>query len=149
MCSLFSSCWRGGGARRGREASYQPIASEGGDEEDVTFTTTRPSAEMPESKEASAYDGGREATSDTAYARLPTRRIFTKNMLLALLASVLFEAHLNNIAVTMPNFLADPVASAEEQLAWNLPIRFGGGCGFRPRSLSWYQGIFGTKHDIW
>lgn len=76
-------------------------------------------------------------------ANLPTSRMFTANMLLVLLAAAIYEFHLNNVAVAMPNLLADPVSSKEDELARSLPFRFGGGVGFKPRQLSWYSAVFG------
>lgn len=71
--------------------------------------------------------------------------MFTANMLLVLLAAAIYEYHLNNVAVAMPNLLADPVSSTQAELARSLPFRFGGGLGFKPRQLSWYSAVFGMS----
>lgn len=83
------------------------------------------------------------AERKAATRRLPTRRIFTTNMLLVLLTTLLYELHLNSINVATSNMLVDPVASREAELSRVLPFRFGGGAGFRPKSLAWYSTIFG------
>lgn len=75
--------------------------------------------------------------------KLPTRRIFTTNMLLVLLATLLYELHLNSVSVAMANMLVDPVSTKEAELSRVLPFRFGGGAGFQPKSLAWYSTVFG------
>lgn len=77
--------------------------------------------------------------------KLPLRRIFTPNMLLVLFTTVLYELHLNSVSVAMSNLLVDPVSSREAELSRSLPFRFGGGAGFRPKSLAWYSTIFGRN----
>lgn len=75
--------------------------------------------------------------------RLPTSRIFTRNVLLMLLANLISEFHLNSTAVATPLLLVDRVSSIEAEHSRSLPFRFGGGAGFTPRSLAWYSAIFG------
>lgn len=58
-------------------------------------------------------------------ANLPTRRMFTANMLLLLLAAAIYEYRLNNVAVALPNLLTDTVSSTQAELARSLPFRFG------------------------
>lgn len=74
---------------------------------------------------------------------LPTRRMFTNNMLLVLLTAAIQEMHLIVASVAMPIFLSEPVSSREEELLRVLPFRFGGGAGFRPQSISMYSAVFG------
>ncbi|KAL2275571.1 hypothetical protein FJTKL_01961 [Diaporthe vaccinii] len=46
-------------------------------------------------------------------------------MLLLLLAAAIYEYHLNNVAVALPNLLTDTVSSTQAELARSLPFRFG------------------------
>lgn len=79
---------------------------------------------------------------------LPTKRMFTRNLLLVLLVSVIQDTHISVAAMAMPNFLSDPVASAKEQSSWVLPFIFGGGCGFGPRYVAGWVIIFGQSTPV-
>ncbi|WDK20936.1 major facilitator superfamily transporter, partial [Colletotrichum graminicola] len=76
-------------------------------------------------------------------ARLPTTRIFTKNMVLVLLAAFIYEAHLGTASVAFPNLLVTPVSSREEEAQRLLPFFFGGGAGFTPLPLAVYSVMYG------
>lgn len=76
---------------------------------------------------------------------LPTKRMFTVNLLLVLLVSVIQDTHISVASMAMPNFLSDPVATEEERRSWVLPFIFGGGCGFGPRSVSGWVIVFGSS----
>lgn len=71
---------------------------------------------------------------------LPSSRIFTTHMLLALLAYTLQEAHIASYNTLWTMFLSEPVGDAN---AINLPFRFGGGAGMLPDELSWSVSIVG------
>ncbi|OHE97135.1 major facilitator superfamily transporter, partial [Colletotrichum orchidophilum] len=74
---------------------------------------------------------------------LPTTRIFTKNMVLVLLAAFIYEAHLATASVAFPNLLVTPVSSREEEAQRVLPFFFGGGVGFTPLPLAVYSVMYG------
>ncbi|CCF44541.1 hypothetical protein CH063_13908 [Colletotrichum higginsianum] len=76
-------------------------------------------------------------------ARLPTARIFTKNMVLVLLAAFIYEAHLGTASVAFPNLLVTPVSTREEEAQRVLPFFFGGGAGFTPLPLAVYSVMYG------
>ncbi|KAK1565959.1 major facilitator superfamily transporter [Colletotrichum navitas] len=76
-------------------------------------------------------------------ARLPSSRILTKNMVLVLLAAVIFELHLGTASVAFPNLLVTPVSSREEEALRELPFFFGGGAGFTPVPLAVYSVMYG------
>lgn len=92
-----------------------------------------------ENKEAAA----KKTQTEEAAPFLPTSRMFTRNLLLVMLVSVIQDTHISTAAMAMPNFLSDPVASAEERRSWVLPFLFGGGCGFGPRAVSHWVVVFG------
>ncbi|KAI8153044.1 major facilitator superfamily transporter, partial [Colletotrichum sp. SAR 10_65] len=75
-------------------------------------------------------------------ARLPTTRMFTKNMVLVLLAAFIYEAHLGTASVAFPNLLVTPVSSTEEETQRVLPFFFGGGAGFTPLPLAAYSVMY-------
>lgn len=77
-------------------------------------------------------------------ARLPTTRMFTKNMVLVLLAAFIYEAHLGTASVAFPNLLVTPVSSTEEETQRVLPFFFGGGAGFTPLPLAAYSVMYGA-----
>ncbi|CCF31830.1 hypothetical protein CH063_16138 [Colletotrichum higginsianum] len=79
-------------------------------------------------------------------ARLPTARIFTKNMVLVLLAAFIYEAHLGTASVAFPNLLVTPVSTREEEAQRVLPFFFGGGAGFTPLPLAVYSVMYGSKN---
>lgn len=122
-----------------------PIASDEDDGEEMGF--------LKKADGGSEGHGGSSSSGSTAVpvetaimdAKLPLRRMFTSNMLLVLFTTVLYELHLNSVSVAMANLLVDPVSSREDDLYRRLPFRFGGGAGFRPKSLAWYSTIFGRN----
>ncbi|KAI9163202.1 MFS general substrate transporter [Paramyrothecium foliicola] len=121
------------------DAHYSPINSEEDDGEELGFmkeVNGNSSSQASESPGTPIMPSGKDK-------KLPTRRIFTKNMLLVLLATALYEIHLNSVSIAMANMLVDPVSSKEQELSRILPFRFGGGAGFRPKSLAWYSTVFG------
>lgn len=71
---------------------------------------------------------------------LPSSRIFTTHMLLALLAYTLQEAHIASYNTLWTMFLSEPVGNSD---AIDLPFRFGGGAGMPPDELSWSVSIVG------
>lgn len=71
---------------------------------------------------------------------LPSRRIFTTRMLLALLAYTLQEAHIASYNTLWTMFLSEPVGNFD---IIKLPFRFGGGAGMPPDELSWSVSIVG------
>ncbi|TDZ67383.1 putative membrane protein [Colletotrichum trifolii] len=117
---------------------YQPITDDEDGEEMGLMKQVTDDEESSGSKTP-----GVPAESEKKAVRLPTSRMFTKNMVLMLLASVIYEFHLNSASVAMPSMLVDPVSSIEAERSRSLPFRFGGGAGFAPRSLAWYSTVFG------
>lgn len=74
---------------------------------------------------------------------LPTSKMLTRNLLVVLILSVVQDMHISAVSIAMPNFLSAPVASLEDRQSWDLPLLFGGGCGFGPRAVSQWATIFG------
>lgn len=83
-------------------------------------------------------------TLPKSVARLPTIRIFTKNMVLVLLAAFVYEAHLGTASIALLNLLVTPVSSREEEAQRVLPFFFGGGSGFTPLPLAATIVMFGS-----
>ncbi|TDZ32568.1 putative membrane protein [Colletotrichum spinosum] len=131
MFSLWSST-------KPNTSQYQPITDDEDGEEMGLMKEVTDDEESSGSKTP-----GVPAESEKKAVRLPTSRMFTKNMVLMLLASVIYEFHLNSASVAMPSMLVDPVSSIEAERSRSLPFRFGGGAGFAPRSLAWYSTVFG------
>ncbi|KAK1687764.1 major facilitator superfamily transporter [Colletotrichum godetiae] len=125
--------------RKSEDAQYSRINSEEDDGEEMGFLK---GADGNDQSGASTPPGVPDGPSEKNL-RLPTRRIFTTNMLLVLMATLLYELHLNSVSVAMANMLVDPVSTKEAELSRTLPFRFGGGAGFRPKSLAWYSTVFG------
>ncbi|TQN66985.1 putative membrane protein [Colletotrichum shisoi] len=118
--------WLRRGRRTGREeAQYAPLDAT----EEMAFLD-EPEPPSPPLKPKSV-------------ARLPTARIFTKNMVLVLLAAFIYEAHLGTASVAFPNLLVTPVSTREEEAQRVLPFFFGGGAGFTPLPLAVYSVMYG------
>lgn len=121
-------------------ARYETIAQTVEYEEEMEAIKA-PGVECPASLAGSA---GLDV-NETLEPMLPTRRMFTKNLLLILFTSLVQECHLNIVLVAMPNLLSLPVSTEDEELERALPLRFSGGAGFKPSSLSCYTAIFGKS----
>lgn len=119
--------WLRRGRRTGREeAQYAPLDAT---EEMAFLDEPEPPSPPPKPK---------------SVARLPTARIFTKNMVLVLLAAFIYEAHLGTASVAFPNLLVTPVSTREEEAQRVLPFFFGGGAGFTPLPLAVYSVMYGA-----
>ena len=124
------------------DANYTPIIFDDNESdagEEMGFMNEVDSSIQSEAK----VSLGIPVESSARDAELPTSRIFTKNMLLVLLATLLYELHLNSVNIAMANLLVDPVSTRDQERSRILPFRFGGGAGFRPKSLAWYSTVFG------
>lgn len=111
--------------RASKRALYAPVD----EPEEIAFLDeAEPLSPLPEPK---------------SVVRLPTARIFTKNMVLVLLAAFIYEAHLGTASVAFPNLLVTPVSSREEETQRLLPFLFGGGAGFTPMPLAVYSVMYG------
>ncbi|KAK1978223.1 major facilitator superfamily transporter [Colletotrichum cereale] len=113
--------------RTGKEALYAPVDAS---EEMAFLDEPEPPSPPPPPK-------------PKPVARLPTARIFTKNMVLVLVAAFVYEAHLGTASVAFPNLLVTPVSSREEEAQRVLPFFFGGGAGFTPMPLAAYSVMYG------
>lgn len=125
--------------RKADDAQYSRINSEEEDGEEMGFLKETDGNDHSGASTPPAVT----VTPSEKNLKLPTRRIFTTNMLLVLLATLLYELHLNSVSIAMANMLVDPVSTKEAELSRVLPFRFGGGAGFRPKSLAWYSTVFG------
>ncbi|KAL0930181.1 major facilitator superfamily transporter [Colletotrichum truncatum] len=122
-----------------QSSNYLLVESDDSNEEEMDFM-----------KEVNGSDGSTTSESPGVPAqpkfedvRLPTRRMFTTNMLLVLFSTLIYDFHLNSVSTAMPNMLVDPVSSKAAEGSRMLPFRFGGGAGFTPQSLAWYTTVFG------
>lgn len=95
----------------------------------------------PERRSSSVEDNGQ--TEEKPVSLLPMRRIFTKNMMLVLFATVLLDIQIAVTSDAMFNLFSFPVSTKEEESHRALPFQFGGGAGFKPHSLAWTTSIFG------
>ncbi|KAK1974429.1 major facilitator superfamily domain-containing protein, partial [Colletotrichum cereale] len=112
-------------SRTGKEALYAPVDAS---EEMAFLDEPEPPSPPPKPK---------------SVARLPTARIFTKNMVLVLVAAFVYEAHLGTASVAFPNLLVTPVSTREEEAQRVLPFFYGGGAGFTPMPLAVYLVMYG------
>lgn len=94
------------------------------------------------SRRTDSVSDGDQAEGKTA-SFLPTRRIFTKKMLLVLFSVILLDIQIGTNADAMFNLFSFPVASEEQERHRVLPFRFTGGAGFKPSSLAWATCILG------
>ncbi|TLS26489.1 hypothetical protein PpBr36_04262 [Pyricularia pennisetigena] len=108
-----------------KELGYNPVHS---GEEEMAF--------LPESPTT--------LTEPKIPSRLPTTRMFTKNMFITLLACFICDTHLTVASVSFPNLLVTPVSTAEEESRRELPFFFGGGAGFTPLPLAVYTVMYGV-----
>ncbi|GKT65484.1 major facilitator superfamily transporter [Colletotrichum tofieldiae] len=104
-------------------------------------STEEDDEENPASSSTSVEDN--DQADEKPVSVLPTRRIFTKKMLLVLFAAVLLDVQIAVTSDAMFNLFSFPVSSKEEERHRVLPFRFGGGAGFKPHSLAWTTSIFG------
>ncbi|KAF9700078.1 hypothetical protein EKO04_001182 [Ascochyta lentis] len=111
--------------RASKEALYAPVDQT---EEMAFLNEPDPPSPLPKPK---------------SVVRLPTTRIFTKNMIMVLLAAFIYEAHLGTSSVAFPNLLVTPVSSREEEAQRLLPFFFGGGAGFTPLPLAVCSVMYG------
>lgn len=75
---------------------------------------------------------------------LPTRRMFTWNLVCTLLSYTILETHLTAYNSLWPSFLSDPVASIEQQKKWRFPFFFSGGVGMSTDNIGWTLAILGA-----
>ncbi|OHW95278.1 major facilitator superfamily transporter [Colletotrichum incanum] len=71
--------------------------------------------------------------------RLPTRRMFTANLLCVLAVCVTVETHITTLNTVWPNMMSEPTSTQEIRL----PFRFSGGAGMRPTDLAWATAFYG------
>ncbi|KAJ4386825.1 hypothetical protein N0V93_009723 [Gnomoniopsis smithogilvyi] len=119
--------------RFNREALYHPVVDA---TEEMAFLDESESPESPSPPSP-------PPEPKSVVCVLPTTRIFTKNMVLILLAAFICEAHLATASVAFPNLLVTPVSSREEEAQRVLPFFFGGGVGFTPLPLAVYSVMYG------
>lgn len=105
-------------------------------------TDTEHEDQASSSRRSDSVSGGDQAKDKTA-SFLPTRRIFTKKMLLVLLAGILLDIQFGVTSDAMFNLFSFPVASKEQERRMALPFRFTGGAGFKPSSLALTTCILG------
>ncbi|KZL71893.1 major facilitator superfamily transporter [Colletotrichum tofieldiae] len=128
---------------RDQTAHYEAISLEPDENKEMSFvnSTEEDDEENPASSSTSVEDN--DQADEKPVSVLPTRRIFTKKMLLVLFAAVLLDVQIAVTSDAMFNLFSFPVSSKEEERHRVLPFRFGGGAGFKPHSLAWTTSIFG------
>ncbi|KJR86684.1 MFS transporter [Sporothrix schenckii 1099-18] len=144
--------------------AYTPLATHSrnvSDASTVSFemdpVTPVVSTEEEASTSATAKSSQKSKRPRTRYSqRLPFRRIFTKNVILTLLAQSIFAFHMGSFNSLWFVFLSTPVydptqapapkspaAKAAHYLTQNLPFVFTGGIGLPPREVGMAMAILG------
>ncbi|KAJ4419136.1 hypothetical protein N0V82_005149 [Gnomoniopsis sp. IMI 355080] len=118
-------------------ASYQIVSAKSPDEEELHLMT-----DYDSHKSSTDLAEGRIRVEETKsnVPILPFRRIFTTNMLLALLAYSLQEAHVSSYNTLWAMFMSEPVGKPSDV---DLPFRFSGGAGMPPDELAWSVSMVG------
>ncbi|KAL0943839.1 major facilitator superfamily transporter [Colletotrichum truncatum] len=126
-----------------RGQAYEAISDEPEDSKEMGPISSTELHEGTSSGRPSTSDEDGIEAGEKPVSVLPTRRIFTKKMLLVLLATVLLDIQIAVTSDAMFNIFSYPVATEEEERQRALPFRFSGGAGFKPHSLAWTTSIFG------
>ena len=131
------------GSSRDQPARYEAVSLEADGSKEMEFLVgTEDEDQGSSSRQSDSVSGGDQA-EDKTLSFLPTRRIFTKAMLLVLFALILQDIQIGVSSDAMFNLFSFPVASKEQESQMVLPFRFAGGAGFKPSSLAWTTCIFG------